>query len=170
MVSIGAVVRAHGVRGLVRVRPFDAASDALATSRRVYLGGIARTVEHAARERDEWLVKLGGVDDRDAAEALKGQVVELPRGELPALAPDEVYVADLVGCDVVDPAGAALGRVRSVEWSGAQDLLVVEGPLGEAMVPFVEPLVLSVDLEARRIVCDLPDGLFDLASPPRGEP
>ena len=67
-----------------------------------------------------------------------------------------------MGCQLVDTAGASLGTVRAVDNYGAQELLVIDGPRGELLMPFVEPLVLSVDLEARRIVCDPPEGLLDL--------
>ena len=174
LVPIGAVVRAHGVRGWVRVRPFHAGSQALYGVRRIYLGDEPREVSQVAPERGEWLVKLAGVDDRDAAEALRGRQVALPRAELPAAADDELYVADLVGCRVVDTAGAPLGTVRTVDNYGSQDLLVIDGPRGEVLVPFVEPLVVSVDLEARLIVCDPPEGLLELAAtatpPAVGEP
>lgn len=166
LVPIGAVVRAHGVRGWIRVRCFHAHSSALEEARELFLDGAPRRVEQVAAERGEWLVKLAAIDDRDAAEALRGSEVALPRAALPAAADDELYVADLVGCAVFDPAGAPLGTVRAVDNYGHQELLLVEPPGepgGELLIPFVEPIVVSVDLEARRVVCDPPEGLLDLA-------
>lgn len=168
LVPIGAVVRAHGVRGWIRVRCFHEASTALGEASRLFLDGEPQRVEQASPERAEWLVKLAGVDDRDAAESLRGLEVALPREDLPAPDDGELYVADLVGCAVVDAAGARLGTVRAVDNYGHQELLVVdpggEGePGGELLIPFVEPIIVRVDVEARRVVCDPPEGLLELA-------
>jgi 16S rRNA processing protein RimM len=176
-VAIGAIVRAHGVRGWLRIRAFHPDSPSLAAARRLLVvapGGqiVERAVERCERERQEWLVKLRGVDDRDGAEALCGHQVALPRAELPAAGDDELYVADLVGCALVHTDGRALGTVTSVVNYGAQELLLVAlaggGP--EAMVPFVAPIVVSVDLAARRIICDPPEGLLELGGEAAGGP
>src|SRR6476660_1187681 len=95
-VQVGRVLRAHGVRGWVRI----GGSEALLDAKRLTLDGTDYEVEQSQRERGDFLFKLKGCDDRNGAEALRGSAVELPRDELPALADDEVYVADLVGCDV----------------------------------------------------------------------
>src|SRR5437899_2116750 len=101
LLPIGVVLRAHGVRGGVRVRMHDPASEALAGVERVRVGGAERVVERASRDKAEWLVKLAGVDDRDAAEALRGLAVEVRRADLPRLDDGEFYLADLVGYAVV---------------------------------------------------------------------
>lgn len=165
LLPIGAIIRAHGVRGQLRVRAFSVESAALQGARRLFVAGAERLVEgrveRVASERGEWLVKLRGVDDRDAAEALQGSQVALPRHELPPLADDQLYVADLIGCALLDGSGAPLGTIAAVENYGAQELLVVDTAAGQALVPFVEPIVLSVDLLERQVVCDPPEGLFD---------
>src|SRR5579883_1522017 len=115
LLPIGVLARAHGVRGLVRVRLHDAGSDALDHVARVLVDGRERAVEHASRDRDGYLLKLAGVDDRDAAEALRGRPLAVWRDDLPPLDEREVYVGDLVGCALVDAAGAPLGTVRAVE-------------------------------------------------------
>jgi 16S rRNA processing protein RimM len=129
----------------------------------VFVGERAYSIASAEPIAEGWLVKLDGVDDRDAAEALRGQALTAPRDELPPPGPDEVYLSDLVGCAVVDREGAAIGSVSRVVDSGAQELLVVTRPDGrEALVPFIAPIVVSVDEAGRRIVCDPPEGLLDL--------
>src|SRR4051794_33082756 len=108
-VPLGTIIRAHGLRGVVRVRPHDSSSEALGEAQHVFLvppplsptrltsGSkvTQHTVVSALREREEWLLKLEGVDDRDAAEALRGRSVEVPRETLREPEDDEVYVADL---------------------------------------------------------------------------
>jgi 16S rRNA processing protein RimM len=163
LVDVGYVARAHGVRGMVRVG--GAGSESLAELDQVFLGDsdLPRKIESAQEVAGGWLVKLFGVDDRDAAEALKGQALRARREDLPPLADDELYLDDLIGCAVVDPSGAPIGTVRKIESGAAQDLLVVARDGGrETLIPLVEPIVQSVDLDARRVVCDPPEGLLDL--------
>jgi 16S rRNA processing protein RimM len=162
-IEIGHVARAHGVRGELRAE--GELIDALDALDRVFLGDARRehAIESARPAGDAWLLALDGVVDRDAAEALKGTRLYAARAELPELADDEVYVSDLVGCAVVDRAGAAIGTVAGVERPAGQEILRVARPGGgEALVPLVEPIVVSVDLAAKRIVCDPPEGLLDL--------
>jgi 16S rRNA processing protein RimM len=138
------------------------------------------TVEGARWHSGRLLLHFEGVDDRTAAESLRGLLlqVEVDPSEVP-VDPEEFYDHQLVGLTVVDRSGARVGRVVDVV-HGAQDLLVVDRapvPDGavergaartetavQAMVPFVHALVPEVDLASGRLVVDLPDGLLDLAS------
>jgi 16S rRNA processing protein RimM len=151
------VLRAHGIKGLVRVRGSDAILD-LPT---VYVADLPRKILRAQRDKDEFLVELEGVSDRDAAELLKGAELSAERDQLPPPDEDEVYLSDLVGCRVLDPAGTDLGEVVSVENNGFQELLTIQGAKSWQL-PFVDGLVISVDVAAKRIVCDPPEGLLDL--------
>src|SRR5688572_12476495 len=119
-VKIGFVVRAHGVRGEVRVR-----ADELPDVDQIEIGGRLFELENVRADKDEYLLTLAGIRDRDAADALRGKDVTVPRSTLPPLAVDEIYVADLVGCAVVDLRGERLGEVIATEFTGAQELLTV---------------------------------------------
>jgi len=160
-VDVGFVLRAHGVRGVVRVR----ASADFGAIDAVWLDDERFAVRHASRDKDEWLLTLDGVSGRDAAEALRGRSVLLPREQVP-VADDEVLVAELVGCKVFDVAGRALGEVTGSFDSGAHEVLEVRAPEGSGgkdfMLPFVDAFITDLDLEARRIVCDPPPGLVNL--------
>ena len=98
-------------------------------------------------------VKLAGVLDRTAAEALKGAAVAVPRSELPPCAARDFYRADLLGCEVVNLAGDPLGVVAHFVEIPAHALMVVRGTR-EYWVPAVPQHLRRVDLEARRIVVD----------------
>jgi 16S rRNA processing protein RimM len=156
--EVGFVLRAHGVRGVVRVR---AAAD-LGAVEAVWLGGERFAVRHASRDKDEWLLTLDGVAGRDAAEALRGRAVAVARADVP-VGEDELLVADLVGCTVVDVAGMTLGEVTGSFDSGAHEVLELRAPDGrELLLPFVDAFVQSVDTDGKRIVYDPPEGLLDL--------
>lgn len=170
LVRIGAVARAHGVRGALRVRLDNPGSDVLSRVASVRVGQLDFRVRSARHDAAGCLVELEGVGDRDAAEALRGQEVLLPREALPEPDEDELYLADLPGCALVDVGGASLGTVVGVENYGAHELLLVRTPGGEAMLPFVDEYVREVDLAARRIVCEPPEGLFELYAKPGAQP
>ncbi len=171
LVEVGRIGGAHGVRGAIKVIPHGRASDsALLTCRQWWLTDLP----HAAIEKlgvavqpysapvtsarvqvDLIVAQLHGVSDRDLAAVLKGARVRISRSAFPAAGPDEYYWVDLIGCDVVDPTGLALGRVSAVEEYGAGPLLSVRGADGvDRLIPFVDAVIGSVDVSARRIVAD----------------
>ncbi len=136
----------------------------------------ARTTAAAPRQMElvnHWLHKGGvvlhfaGVDSITAAEGLKGMTVAIPREERAALSEDEVYVGDLVGCVLVDVAGAeaaTVGEIENVDRSGgAAPLLVVRGAKGEVLVPFTKSYLRRIDLAGKRVEMELPVGLVDLS-------
>lgn len=157
LLAVGRVARAHGVRGRVLIAPYNAESDALQRVRRLFIGEREFQVDRAERVNLGYLVALRGLGDRDQAQALRGQEVRVDRAELPALEDGEMYAVDLIGYEVSDEQGTVRGVVEDVEEAGAQDLLRLNGgtlvPLG---------LVKEVLPQARRIVVDAPEGLFDL--------
>jgi len=131
----------------------------------------ARPVELAKH----WLHKGGivlqfaGVDSISAAEELKGLVVAIPQADRAPLAADETYIGDLIGCVLVDVAGAAtvnVGEIEDVDRSaGPVPLLVVRGASGEVLIPFAKSYLRKLDLEGRRVEMALPEGLVDLNAP-----
>jgi 16S rRNA processing protein RimM len=131
----------------------------------------ARPVELA----NHWLHKgaivlhFAGVDSISAAEDLKGMLVAVPQTERASLADDEIYIGDLIGCLLVDVAGAeavTVGEIDNVDRAGgAAPLLVVRGARGEVLIPFAKNYLRRIDLEGRRVEMALPEGLVDLNAP-----
>jgi 16S rRNA processing protein RimM len=119
-----------------------------------------------------WLHKGGivlhfsGVDSITAAEALKGLIVAIPLAERAALTEDEAYIADLVGCTLVDVAGNApveVGLIDDVDrTAGPVPLFIVHSPKGEILIPFAKLYLRKIDLTAKRVEMALPEGLVDL--------
>jgi len=156
LLAVGRVARAHGIRGRVLIAPYNADSEGLQRVRKLWLEDREYEVERAERVQLGYLVALRGVGDRDQAAALRGQEVRVDREELPGLGPDEMYAIDLIGYEVSDPEGTVRGVVEDLEEAGPQDLLRLRGG---ALVPL--GLVKEVQPEARRIVVDAPEGLFE---------
>jgi 16S rRNA processing protein RimM len=166
-VVVGRIGRAHGLAGDVAV---DVRTDE--PDRRLGLGAVLftdpgergpLTVAAGRVHSGRLLLRFDGVDDRAAAEALRGTLllVEVDPGELPE-DDDEWYDFQLVGLAAVRPDGTALGAVTEVLHLPAQDLLAVRTPDGrEVLVPFVAAIVPEVDVAGGRVVIDPPPGLVD---------
>jgi 16S rRNA processing protein RimM len=157
LLAVGRVARAHGVRGRVLIAPYNAESSGLTRVQRMWLDGRAFEVERVERANLGYIVALRGVGDRDQADALRGQEVKVDRTELPPLGEEEMYAVDLIGFAVVDTRGIVRGEVEGLEEAGPQDLLRLKGG---TLVPLA--LVKEVETQARRIVVDAPEGLFEL--------
>ena len=157
LLAVGRVARAHGVRGRILLAPYNADSEGVERVTRLWIGGREFQVARAERVHLGYLVALRGIDDRNAAEALKGLPVQVDRSELPPPGEDEMYAIDLIGFEVQGEDGKVHGVVEDLEAAGPQDLLKLKGG---ALVPL--GLVKEVLSEARRIVIEVPVGLFDI--------
>jgi 16S rRNA processing protein RimM len=120
------------------------------------------TITTVRFQRGRPVVGLRGVDTIDAAEALAGQELRVPRDRLASLPANTFYRHDLVGCRVVTSGGEDVGVVTDVEGTMGGSRLVVAGPAGEVLVPFATEICPQVDPANRRIVIDPPEGLIDL--------
>ena len=165
LLAVGRVARPHGIRGRILLVPYNAESEGLTRVPALWLRageGEPRRFEVSRAERANlgYLVALRGVDDRDAADALRGQEALVERSELPAPDDGEMYAADLIGFAVQDQSGAARGEVVGLVAAGLQDLLRVRGPERESLVSLA--LVKQVDEANRLVVVEVPEGLFEL--------
>ncbi|MBJ3763415.1 ribosome maturation factor RimM [Maribius pontilimi] len=163
-VCVGAIAGAFGVRGEVRLKSFCADPEAIADYGPLATEDGARSFDITLDRpvKNGFAARLSGVTSKDAAEALKGTRLYVPRDRLPAPEDDEYYHADLINLDVVDTGGTPIGRVKSVLNHGAADLLEIalKGRSDTVLLPFTQAAVPTVDLGAGRIVADPPDGLL----------
>ena len=172
---VGRVMRAHGISGelVVEIRTDDPASRFASGStlraKESHGGGqersyvVADVREHGGR----LLVRLAGVDDRDAADALRGSLFVVDSADLPPIdEADTYYDHQLEGLQVRTTTGHDLGVVAEVLHTAAGELLAVRrrdsGEMGEVLVPFVSAIVTSVSLDDRIVEIDPPEGLLDL--------
>lgn len=172
LIEVGYVAQAYGVRGQVKIFPHAGVSDggsALLAATTWWIASgkprVTRPVKVlSAREHSGAIAAaLKGSEDRNSAEALKGAVVSVRRTDFPKLDNGEYYWVDLIGLDVVNPAGTALGRVSDLIDNGAHSVLRVAYPMldaagksveGERLIPFVDAYLREVDLIGKRIVVD----------------
>lgn len=159
MIAVGRLHGAFGVRGEVKLESFTEPAHAIARYQPWMLRdarGQARACGGArVREGVKGLIAtLPGVEDRDAAEALRGIDVLVPRSAMPPPAPGEYYWVDLEGLRVANLQGVDFGVVSHLFSTGANDVLVAQGER-ERMIPFVVPqYILSVDFDAGLVTVD----------------
>lgn len=150
-ITLAAIAGAHGIQGEVRLKLFAQGLDSLKRHQQVRVGERDLTLT-SIRGGGTPVARFVGIDTRDAAEALRSQLVTVPRDALPPLEEGEYYHADIIGLPCVDAAGDTLGTVVAVENFGAGDLLEIEKPDGKkVMIPFKPGIA---DLADNRIVAD----------------
>jgi 16S rRNA processing protein RimM len=161
-IIVGAIAGAFGVAGEVRLKSFCAEpTDIAAYGPLTTADGRTFTVRLTRPVAGGLGARLAGVATKEQADALRGVELFAERSRLPRLPDDEFYHADLIGLAVHDPGGGLIGHVLTVQNHGAGDLLEVAGPGLKAaiLLPFTRAIVPTVDLSARRIVADVPEGL-----------
>lgn len=152
--EVGRTTKAHGLKGEVLVVLASDRTDRLAPGSVLYLDDIAHEVAGAHRHQDRWRVRFVGVDDRNAAEALRGTTVTadpLPSDD------GEIWVHEVIGAEVGLPDGTVVGTVAEVQANPAHDLLVLDDG---TLVP--EVFVTDSAGLPERLVIDPPEGLLDL--------
>jgi 16S rRNA processing protein RimM len=176
LVPVGYVSGAYGVAGWVRVKPFSEDADALLSIKTWWFDKTAlalhgRDVKQVKMHGGDVVAQLQGVVGRDAAEALKGAAVQVPRSRFPATSVDEFYWSDLIGLTVENLQGECLGQVTDMMSNGPQSILRVAAPVvasdvgslepaevavtaPERLIPFVAQYVVKVDKLAKKITVD----------------
>ncbi|MDR7306477.1 ribosome maturation factor RimM [Rhodoferax saidenbachensis] len=168
-IEVGRIADAWGIKGWFKVLPYSADPEALFSSKRWFLlptekgvktftGTVQLAVKEVKEHSDTVVASAIDVDDRNAAEALRGARIFISRASFPTAAKDEYYWVDLIGLNVVNRQDEELGIVRELLSTGPQTVLVIEyqldGKPQERMIPFVSAYVDDVDLAAKRIRVD----------------
>ena len=168
-IEVGRIADAWGIKGWFKVLPHSADPEALFSSKcwflmpsergaKTFVGVAKLTISESKIHSNTVVATARGVDDRTAAEALRGSRIFISRASFPVAEKDEFYWVDLIGLDVVNREGIALGSVKELLSTGAQTVLVMDyeqdGKTQERMIPFVSVYIDNVDLPARRILVD----------------
>jgi 16S rRNA processing protein RimM len=166
-ICLGIITGAHGIKGWVRVKSFTADPEAIVDYGPLFDESGARNfaLELVGAQKGVLLARIKGVEDRNAAERLKGLRLYVRRADLPPPEDDEFYQADLIGLDATREDGTLFGTIRAVNDFGAGASLEIEDPAGKAvLVPFTNAAVPVVDIANKRVVVVPPSGLLDAPS------
>ncbi len=177
-IEVGRILDAWGVKGWVKIQPHSTDPEALFSAKSWFLqvpdakfrpgftlfsGTVSLHVDEVKSHSGSLVAKFADMDDRNVAEALRGTRIFLSRSSFPSASKDEYYWVDLIGLNVVNRDGVALGVVRDLMSTGPQSVLCIEYPvvnddgssaMAERMIPFVSVYVDAVDLAARTITVD----------------
>lgn len=160
-VCVGAIAGAFGVKGEVRLKSFCAEPKDIASYGALWTedGAHSYDIKLTRPVKNGFAARLTGVVSKETADELKGTRLYADRNALPSLPDDEFYHTDLIGLEVVDTGGTALGMVKAVLNHGAGDLLEIQlkGGAQTALLPFTRAVVPTVDLATARIVADPPE-------------
>lgn len=173
-VTVARILRPHGRRGEVAAEILTDFPDRLKSLRSAYLSGGFNEPRRAA-VRGCWLslsrggqaiFHFEGSDSISDAEKLVGLEVQIPFSDRQALPAGSYYITDLIGCEVLDADGAALGIVSDVQFTGegvaGTPILAVDASGAELLIPLAQDICVNIDIPARRIQVALPDGLREL--------
>ena len=151
-IALAAIAGAHGVKGELRLKLFSDGIESLSRHETLELGGVERRLLSIRESGKAAVARFEGINDRSAAEVLRGSLIGIDRAALPPLEEGEYYHSDLIGLAAVDGLGSAVGKVSGVENYGAGDLLEIELEDGKSsLIPFRPGIA---DLEDGRIVLD----------------
>jgi 16S rRNA processing protein RimM len=163
MVRVGRIGAAHGIAGAVRVKPFTARPESLGDYGPLSAADGREFRVRALRPSGSVIIiHFEGIADRNAAEALNGTDLFVPRDRLPVPEKEEYYHADLIGLAAMTLDGAEIGTVIGVPNYGAGDLIEIARKKGNPLlIPFTRANVPEIDVAARRLIVDPPPGLLD---------
>lgn len=157
---MGTVVKTHGVRGELKIRPSCDSPAFLAQFSPLLLNGTPYTVESSRAHKDSLLVKLKGVDSVETAMSLIGSKVDVSADAARAALPEgRHFISDLIGCQVVSLDGENVGQLTDVLTLPAHDVYVVKGDKTETLIPVVDAFIKSTDMTTRTITVQLIEGL-----------
>lgn len=164
-ITIGKILKTQGKAGAVRVLPLTDYPERFKVESKVYvsLKGSRKTmnIEESFPHQKYVIVKFKEITDMNAAEEIKGGILEINRAELFPLPEYTYYIFDIIGLTVSDKNRGIMGKITEVIQTGANDVYVVETGAKPLLIPALKQVVKEIDLPGRLMVVDLPEGLID---------
>ena len=159
LIRVARVAGAFGVKGEVRISAFTEDPKTLLTHKALLKedGSPGLTLLSGRAQKDNLIARVEGVETPEAADAMRGLNLYIPRDALPEPEEDEFYLTDLIGLSAVSPTGEALGRIKAVRDFGAGDILEIQPPAGQTWwVAYTRNAVPTVDIKGGKVVVDRP--------------
>lgn len=163
-IETGKIVGTHGIKGEVRVQPWSDSREFLTNFKSFYLDGEGKELLKARAVRPHGnvvIISFKGIASIEQAEKLRGKIIYINRNDVD-LPDGRYFVSDLIGCTVTDAdTGAALGRLSEVSQTGVNDVWHIMRDGREYLVPAVEEVVISVDVDNSKVIIRPIKGIFD---------
>jgi len=158
-VAVGRVLAPFGIRGEIKVEPL-APPQTFAPGRSVILRAERREIKNSRRHKGAILLKLTGINTPEDVAAYRNEYLQVPEADLAALGEGEYYRYELIGLRVVSTDGEELGEIAEVLERPANDVFVLRGPKGEALIPAVGEIVREVDVAGGVVTIEVVPGLL----------
>lgn len=155
-VPLATIRHAHGVRGEVKLSSLTTPPDSIFSYALHDEAGVPFKLTRTGTQPDIFLCRIEGITDRTQAEALKGRKIGVLRSALTEAEDDALFAEDLIGVAVINEQGKSIGTIREIANYGASDIVVIDTPDGELMLPFAEQFF-PLDAENGTLLCILPD-------------
>ena len=162
-IKIGKIVNVVGLKGELKVYCYTDKKERFEELDHIYLDHESHQIKNVRYQGNVVILKLKGIEDRDAAEAQRDKNVFIEESALEELPEDTYYVRDLLGIEVADEEDQHLGTLSDIVQNSSQDLYEVKLESGKRiLIPAVKEFVLSIDMKARKMKVKLLEGLLDL--------
>ena len=158
---VGRILAPWGIGGEVKVEVLTDFPERFAPQKVVHLNARPLEIESCRPHKQHLVVKLATIDSVEDAEKLRGQDLTIPSSELYPLPEGQYYTFQLIGLDVLTTEGQYLGQVTDIMATAGNDVYIVEGEGGEILIPAIEDVVKSIDLEEGKMVIEAIEGLLD---------
>ena len=161
-INIGKITSAVGLKGEVKVYNYSDSADIYMSTKAIYVGDTLMNIQNVRQQKNMVILKLEGIDDRNAAEKARGSELFVTEADLPELPEGQFYVRDLIGMTVINEENnETIGEVRDVIQNTAQDIFDVKTSEGkQALIPKVPEFIIDIDAETRTIKVRLIEGLM----------
>lgn len=160
-ILIGKIVNAVGLKGEIRVYNYSDSIEIYENTESVYVDETLLKVQNVRTQKNMVVLKLDGINDRDAAEKAKGSMIYVTEADLPELPEGQYYIRDLIGMEAVTEDGNRLGKVQDVIQNTAQSIFDIRTDDGrQVLIPKVPDFVLDIDLEKKTVTVRLIEGML----------
>ena len=159
-ITIGQILAPWGVKGKLQVRVITDFPQRFAPSSKIYINRQPMTIDSTEQHKGKVIIKLNQIDTIEAAQRLRGQPIEIHHSQLHPLPEGQYYHFQLMGLEVWTTQGELLGNITEILTAESNDNYVVSGDKGEILIPAIEDVVKSIDLDRRRITIESIEGLL----------
>ena len=163
-VTIGQILAHWGINGKIKVAPTTDFPQRFSPSSKVYINRRPMSIESAEWHKGKAIIKLNDVNNAEAAQKLRGKSLEIHRSQLNPLPAGQYYLFQIIGLEVWTTGEERLGTVTEVQTASSNDTYIVSGDGEEFLIPAIEDVIKSIDLERGRVVIEPIEGLLTLNS------
>ena len=161
-ITIGKILAPWGIKGKLKVEVVTDFPQRFAPSSQIYINRQPMTIDSTEWHKRKAIIKLNSVDSVEQAQRLRGQPVEIHHSQLKPLPEGQYYHFQLIGLEVWTTQGELLGNITEILTAASNDNYIVSGAKGNILIPAIEDVIKSVDLDKRRLVIEAIDGLLSL--------